>query len=167
MYITIFFISVASKTIVDNYKPSITGSKLKTMSSNVHQFNPHEKEWRPCNCSDSIQRTMSLLNDEMRGGCENSALLHHGSYVRFGCLQFVFTVVDYTNNDFPKFNNSEKQEESEEIKNLKNVNDVKASDDKMLEKKNDSHEVENRETSAAVSECEESNQASDSMEIDP
>jgi hypothetical protein len=27
-------------------------------------------------------------------GCEGSAILHHGSYLRFGCLQFVFTVVD-------------------------------------------------------------------------
>ena len=65
-------ISAASKMIAGNYKP---GSQLKTMSSNVHQFNTHEKEWRPCNCSDSIQRTMNVLNDDMRGGCENSALL--------------------------------------------------------------------------------------------
>jgi hypothetical protein len=25
-------------------------------------------------------------------GCENSALLHHGSRIRFGCLEFVFAV---------------------------------------------------------------------------
>ncbi len=26
-------------------------------------------------------------------GCENSAVLHHGSLIRIGCLQFVFSVV--------------------------------------------------------------------------
>jgi len=26
-------------------------------------------------------------------GCEVSAVLRHGSYLRFGCLQFVFTVM--------------------------------------------------------------------------
>ncbi|KAG8189018.1 hypothetical protein JTE90_014531 [Oedothorax gibbosus] len=27
-------------------------------------------------------------------GCEGSALLYHGSYLKFGCLQFVFSIVD-------------------------------------------------------------------------
>ena len=137
------------------------------MSSNVHQFNPHEKKWRPCNCSDSIQKTMNKLNDEMRGGCENSAVLHHGSYIRFGCLQFVFTVVDYTNNDFPKFNDNEKSEESETPKTLNNATDAKSTDGKIPEKTIASDDSGNVETSAIASECEESNQASDSMEIDP
>ncbi len=26
-------------------------------------------------------------------GCENSSVLHHGSLIRIGCLQFVFSVV--------------------------------------------------------------------------
>eukprot|EP00092_Neocalanus_flemingeri_P030683 GFUD01033315.1.p1 GENE.GFUD01033315.1~~GFUD01033315.1.p1 ORF type:complete len:771 (+),score=220.33 GFUD01033315.1:57-2369(+) len=31
-------------------------------------------------------------DEEVRSGCEGSALLHHGSLVQFGCLQFVFSV---------------------------------------------------------------------------
>jgi hypothetical protein len=27
-----------------------------------------------------------------QAGCENSALLHHGSRIRFGCLEFVFAI---------------------------------------------------------------------------
>ena len=29
-----------------------------------------------------------------RPGCEGSALLHHGSLLQFGCLQFVFSLAD-------------------------------------------------------------------------
>ena len=32
-------------------------------------------------------------------GCETSAVLHHGSFLRFGCLQFAFCVIDYQEND--------------------------------------------------------------------
>ena len=32
-------------------------------------------------------------------GCEVSAVLHHGSYVRFGCLQFVFSITNYEDDD--------------------------------------------------------------------
>ena len=28
--------------------------------------------------------------------CENSAVLHHGSYIRFGCIQFVFSVLEFS-----------------------------------------------------------------------
>ena len=43
---------------------------------------------RPCHCTTSIARMLSEGN-------EGSAVLHHGSYVRMGCLQFVFTVCDH------------------------------------------------------------------------
>ena len=32
-------------------------------------------------------------------GCEVSAVLHHGSYIRFGCLQFVFSITNYEDDD--------------------------------------------------------------------
>lgn len=41
---------------------------------------PHKGEWK--NGED-------LLGEE---GCEGSALLHHGSIIKFGCLEFVFSV---------------------------------------------------------------------------
>ena len=43
-------------------------------------------------------------------GCEVSAVLHHGSYVRFGCLQFVLSILSYKNEEIKE----EKQEEKEE-----------------------------------------------------
>ena len=51
----------------------------------------------------------------MDKGCEVSAVLHHGSYVRFGCLQFVFSILTYNGNeeveDQPKAAAEEKEED--------------------------------------------------------
>ena len=83
-------------TIVDNviysgdvsYHPPATkiDSRLKRMARNSHQ----EPESH-CFCQSSIAE----LNYEK--GCEVSAALHHGSYIRFGCLQFVFSILTYDN----------------------------------------------------------------------
>ena len=138
------------------------------MSANVHQFRPHEKDWKPCNCTDSIQRTMHNVYDEATGGCENSAILHHGSYIRFGCLQFAFTIINYSN-DNPSNINNDLQKEWEIQKPGKSFKDVKKSvkhkDENVCE--NVDSDMGNTEPSTA-SECDESNQASDTtMEIDP
>ena len=146
-----------------NIRKTNSKNKTKKMSSDINQFNSSHKEWKPCNCAESIQKTMNSMSDEttLDGGCENSAILHHGSYIRIGCLQFAFTVVDYLNNDASNGNNSGQQENTETSKGL---------DPKEREVK---HEVDEEnhvvqgETSEAASECEDTSQASDSMEIDP
>ncbi|XP_067123731.1 PHD finger protein 12 [Centruroides vittatus] len=49
------------------------------------------ESWKPCNCKAS---SSSLIGGS-GAGWEGTALLHHGSYVKCGCLQFVFTIIDY------------------------------------------------------------------------
>ena len=46
---------------------------------------------KPCNCKVS---TSSLIGGS-GAGWEGTALLHHGSYIKVGCLQFVFSIVDH------------------------------------------------------------------------
>lgn len=46
----------------------------------------------PCNCKSSS----STLIGGSGAGWEGTALLHHGSYIKFGCLQFIFSVTDYS-----------------------------------------------------------------------
>ena len=43
----------------------------------------------PCYCSQEEEEGEAVGEGE---GCENSALLHHGSRILFGCLEFVFAV---------------------------------------------------------------------------
>ena len=45
---------------------------------------------RPCNCSASS----STLIGGSGAGWEGTATLHHGSYIKMGCLQFVFSIVN-------------------------------------------------------------------------
>ena len=44
-----------------------------------------------CYCSPPHQEEGE--GEEGVEGCENSALLHHGTRIRFGCLEFVFAVL--------------------------------------------------------------------------
>uniref|UniRef100_A0ABM5ENQ0 PHD finger protein 12 isoform X1 n=1 Tax=Pogona vitticeps TaxID=103695 RepID=A0ABM5ENQ0_9SAUR len=46
---------------------------------------------RPCNCKAS---SSSLIGGS-GAGWEGTALLHHGSYIKLGCLQFVFSVTEF------------------------------------------------------------------------
>ena len=64
--------------------------KLRKMARNAFK---EEEESQTCFCS----KSPANLNYER--GCEVSAVLHHGSYVRFGCLQFVFSILTYGNED--------------------------------------------------------------------
>ena len=45
---------------------------------------------RPCSCKTN---SLSLMGGS-GAGWEGTAILHHGSYIRVGCLQFVFSIVD-------------------------------------------------------------------------
>lgn len=38
-------------------------------------------------------------NPQLMKGWEGSAILSHGSLVRFGCLAFVFSIIDEINDD--------------------------------------------------------------------
>jgi len=73
-------------------------SNLKRMSRDAFKTNKD----LTCFCTSSPAE----LNYER--GCEVSAVLHHGSYVRFGCLQFVLSILSYENEEI-------KEEEQEEV----------------------------------------------------
>ena len=132
------------------------------MSADEHQFDSSPTFQKPCNCSESIQKTMTGMSDEttVDGGCENSAILHHGSYIRIGCLQFAFTIVDYIGNESSCNKSIDKKQDSEITKGL-----IQAEEIIKQELEDESH-VEKIDTSEAASECEDTSQA-DSMEIDP
>jgi hypothetical protein len=46
---------------------------------------------RKCSCRTS---SSSLIGGS-GAGWEGTALLNHGSYIKFGCLQFVFSITDF------------------------------------------------------------------------
>ena len=56
-----------------------------------------KSERQGCHCETSAARMIA-----QNQGCENSAVLRHGSYIRMGCLQFVFSILDYYENPEPK-----------------------------------------------------------------
>ena len=78
-------------------------SRLKRMAKNSHV----QAEDQACFCPSSIAE----LNYEK--GCEVSAALHHGSYIRFGCLQFVFSILTYDNEDIIKEEDTKQNDEDE------------------------------------------------------
>ncbi|XP_046385896.1 PHD finger protein 12 [Ischnura elegans] len=49
------------------------------------------KEYQKCGCRTSS----SILIGGNGAGWEGTALLNHGSYIKFGCLQFVFSITDF------------------------------------------------------------------------
>ncbi|XP_014670944.1 PREDICTED: PHD finger protein 12-like isoform X2 [Priapulus caudatus] len=60
-------------------------TKRLTMSA------PSSEIRKPCSCKGS---SSSLIGGS-GAGWEGTALLHHGSYIKCGCLQFVFSITDY------------------------------------------------------------------------
>ncbi|XP_033628339.1 PHD finger protein 12-like isoform X1 [Asterias rubens] len=58
---------------------------MMMMSASANNFK------KPCNCKAS---SSSLIGGS-GAGWEGTALLHHGSYVKMGCLQFVFSLTDH------------------------------------------------------------------------
>ncbi|XP_042298403.1 LOW QUALITY PROTEIN: PHD finger protein 12 [Sceloporus undulatus] len=57
---------------------------------------------RPCNC----RASSSSLIGGSGAGWEGTALLHHGSYIKLGCLQFVFSITEFATKQ-PKGSNGE------------------------------------------------------------
>lgn len=54
----------------------------------------HDAPIPPCNCKNS---SSSLIGGS-GAGWEGTALLHHGSHVKMGCLQFIFSITEFANN---------------------------------------------------------------------
>ena len=133
------------------------------MSADIHQFDSTTIEKKACNCSESIQETMNGMSNEatLDGGSENSAILHHGSYIRIGCLQFAFTIVDFKDNEKVQDKTSVKKELNEIIQ------DIEPCEEEMKEEVVDETDVGQVEISKVATEFGDSKQASDSMEIDP
>lgn len=75
-------------------------TKLK-QGSRLPVMNGSRRPVKSCYCETSIAK---MIRDGK--GCENSAILHHGSYIRMGCLQFVFSLADdiHTNEREEKVN---------------------------------------------------------------
>lgn len=159
----VLYISVPKNGNTSYSQSFKAGNNLKKMSANTHQFSSNEREWKACSCTDSIQKTMNALNGEYSaGGCENSAILHHGSYIRFGCLQFAFTIVDYTNDQNPSMSKN-KQENctngNPTDDQIKRNGQEQGDDDNNLE-------IKNLEVST-INKLKDTPQLSESMEIDP
>ncbi|KAK7125575.1 hypothetical protein R3I93_021062 [Phoxinus phoxinus] len=53
----------------------------------------HDAPNTPCNCKNSGS---SLIGGN-GAGWEGTALLHHGSHVKLGCLQFIFSITEFAN----------------------------------------------------------------------
>jgi len=70
---------------VERVSVQVQSQQISTMSSRAGQT------WKPCACKSSC----STLIGGNGAGWEGTALLHHGSYLKIGCNQFVFSITNY------------------------------------------------------------------------
>ncbi|KAI1293788.1 PHD finger protein 12 [Halotydeus destructor] len=61
----------------------------QVMCASVHS------DFKPCKC----QTSASMVISDRSGGWEGPALLNHGSHIRIGCAQFVFSIISHVNPD--------------------------------------------------------------------
>ena len=87
-------------TIVDNviYSGDLslhpTSKKfITTTSKNMKKMAANVEADFACHCQNSPAELNTMK------GCEVSAVLNHGSYIRIGCFQFVFTIANYGEDD--------------------------------------------------------------------
>lgn len=71
---------------------SATGVASAT-EGRVMSCQSHDAPITPCNCKNSGS---SLIGGN-GAGWEGTALLHHGSHVKLGCLQFIFSITEFAN----------------------------------------------------------------------
>ncbi len=64
-----------------------------TTEGGVMSCQSHDAPITPCNCKNSG----SSLIGGSGAGWEGTALLHHGSHVKLGCLQFIFSITEFAN----------------------------------------------------------------------
>ncbi|VEN53238.1 unnamed protein product [Callosobruchus maculatus] len=55
-----------------------------------------ESKMTAVDCTDKLECCCSNSQDELKKGWEGSAILNHGSLLRFGCVSFVFSIVECT-----------------------------------------------------------------------
>lgn len=67
--------------------------EASTTEGGVMSCQSHEAPITPCNCKNSG----SSLIGGSGAGWEGTALLHHGSHVKLGCLQFIFSITEFAN----------------------------------------------------------------------
>lgn len=68
-----------------------------TPTAGVMSSQPHGSVESSCSCKVS---SSSLIGGS-GAGWEGTALLHHGSYIKLGCLQFVFSITEFAD-ELPK-----------------------------------------------------------------
>ncbi|PKU32910.1 phd finger protein 12 [Limosa lapponica baueri] len=88
---------------VSSHQQSPVGNHIEERhKSRKQEEEPHEEaavmnsqaqgqHRKPCNCKAS---SSSLIGGS-GAGWEGTALLHHGSYIKLGCLQFVFSITEF------------------------------------------------------------------------
>ncbi|EDV22608.1 uncharacterized protein TRIADDRAFT_59019 [Trichoplax adhaerens] len=54
---------------------------------------PEKDPWKPCDCNRNKSTSTSTLNESAGAGWEGTAVIRHGSHIRLGCLQFMFSIV--------------------------------------------------------------------------
>uniref|UniRef100_A0A3Q1G5L1 PHF12 protein n=1 Tax=Acanthochromis polyacanthus TaxID=80966 RepID=A0A3Q1G5L1_9TELE len=60
----------------------------------------------------SCKASSSSLIGGSGAGWEGTALLHHGSYIKLGCLQFVFSITEFASKQ-PKEDSPSSQDEAD------------------------------------------------------
>ncbi|KAH9502835.1 PHD finger protein 12 [Bulinus truncatus] len=82
----------AVREIINGNKNGLKKSRLGEDSKDkLRMSSKANGALKPCNCKVS---SSSLIGGS-GAGWEGTALLHHGSYIKVGCLQFVFSIVDH------------------------------------------------------------------------
>ncbi|KAJ8917325.1 hypothetical protein NQ315_002347, partial [Exocentrus adspersus] len=72
----------------------IIDKKRKVSRSRKSSF---ESKMAAVDCTDKMECYCSNNPEELKKGWEGSAILNHGSLLRFGCVSFVFSIVECTN----------------------------------------------------------------------
>ncbi|KAJ8956226.1 hypothetical protein NQ318_014957 [Aromia moschata] len=72
----------------------IIDKKRKVSRSRKSSF---ESKMSAVDCIDKMECCCSNNPEELKKGWEGSAILNHGSLLRFGCVSFVFSIVECTN----------------------------------------------------------------------
>lgn len=113
-------------------------AQLKTMSASLTPAGAEGDVRGACHC---VSGSVAEAAYRVDHGCENSAVLHHGSFLRFGCLQFAFSVVDYQ--DEGQGNDPDEAIKDEDTtKKEEEVNDDTTTDDIKSEIKVEDEEME-------------------------
>ena len=99
---------------LDNLRPLFKAKRCKREENNSPKLvmaSGLNKKKCYCECSSAkMLRDAKLAG----GGCENSAVLKHGSYVRIGCLQFVFSILDFESGEMTVANMVQQQQQQQQ-----------------------------------------------------